>query len=565
MQTVQQPAARASLDWGPHWARVLVVGVTYCVAAIFGLLLAFEKTNASAIWPPSGIALGAVLLLGLRAWPGILAGAFVANVVVFLAREAGSPPVVVAVSACIAVGNTLEALAAGAVLRRWVGESNPLERMGALLKFIAAVLAACVISALIGPTCVALAKFMPWDNYSTVWLTWWLGDATGILVLVPLLLAWRHWPGLRAELSRWQELGALTAALVITSLMSFGGWLLPQDAPSSLTYLPFPVLLWAAFRFGPRVASSAILVVAAIATCDTLLGQGPFVRGTVNESLLLLQAFVAVLAVTILATCAVVTERRALVKEIRELNAGLEGLVSVRTAQLAEANERLHTLSRRLLAAQEGERRRIARELHDEIGQSITAAQLSLRSLQRRGGEALTAQLEENVLMLEQVIEQVRDLSLDLRPSMLDDLGLVVALRWYTAQQAQRAGLRPLFRAGPLESRLDPALETACFRLAQEAVTNVVRHAKAAKITVELYREGDELHLLVRDDGVGFDLAAVRRAGGARASLGLLGMEERVSLVAGRLEIRSELQQGTEVHAWIPLQSQTDDAKAEVV
>ncbi|HEU0010093.1 MAG TPA: MASE1 domain-containing protein [Verrucomicrobiae bacterium] len=566
MQTAQQPATRVPLDWGPHWARVLVVGVIYCVAAILGLLLAVGKTNASAVWPPSGIALGAVLLLGRRAWPGILAGAFVANVVVFLAREAAGPPVVLAVSACIAAGNTLEALAAGALLRRWVGTANPLEGAWNLLKFVAAVLTACGISSLVGPTCVALARIMPWDLYPTVWSTWWLGDATGMLVLVPLLLAWRNPPGPRSELDRWQELTLLAAVLAITNLMSFGGWLLPRDTHYPLTYLPFPVLLWAAFRFGPRVTSSAILVVAASAVWGTLQGNGPFVRGTINESLLSLEAFIGVTAVTILATCAVVSERRVMVREIRGLNSELEGRVSERTAQLAEANERLHTLSRRLLVAQEGERKRIARELHDEIGQSITAAQLNLRSLQRRaGGEGLAPQLEENVLMLEQVLEQVRDLSLDLRPSMLDDLGLVAALRWYTIQQAQRAGLRPVFRAGPLEGRLDPALETTCFRLAQEAVTNVIRHAQAGRLTVELHREKEELHLLVRDDGVGFDLAVVRRAGGARASLGLLGMVERASLVAGRLEIRAAPQHGTEVHAWLPLHCPADDAKAQVV
>src|SRR5213083_3010565 len=107
MQLAQQPAARVPLDWGPYWARVLVVGVIYCVTAILGLLVGVEKTNASAVWPPSGIALGAVLLLGHRAWPGILAGTFVANVVVFLARKAAGLPVVLAVSAFISAGNTL--------------------------------------------------------------------------------------------------------------------------------------------------------------------------------------------------------------------------------------------------------------------------------------------------------------------------------------------------------------------------------------------------------------------------------------------------------------------------
>ena len=134
-----------------------MVGVVYYVAAVFGLVLAVETTHASAVWPASGIALGAVLLLGTRAWPGILGGAFVAHAAVFLAHPAANAPIAIAVSACIAGGNTLEALAAGVLLRRWIGAANPLEGTEDFLKFVAAVSATCLISSVIGPTCVALA------------------------------------------------------------------------------------------------------------------------------------------------------------------------------------------------------------------------------------------------------------------------------------------------------------------------------------------------------------------------------------------------------------------------
>jgi signal transduction histidine kinase len=192
--------------------------------------------------------------------------------------------------------------------------------------------------------------------------------------------------------------------------------------------------------------------------------------------------------------------------------------------------------------------------LHDGIGQAITAAQLNLRVLQRRPGAQLLGELlEENIAMLGEVLQDVRHLSLDLRPPLLDDLGLVAALEWYTQQQARRAGLDAIVQAEVEEGRIHPTLETACFRLAQEAVTNVIRHAHAKTLRVDLRQEGGELHLLVRDDGVGFDVTAMRQPGARVASLGLLGMEERATLIGGGIEFRSTPNRGTEVHAWVPM------------
>ena len=153
----------------------------------------------------------------------------------------------------------------------------------------------------------------------------------------------------------------------------------------------------------------------------------------------------------------------------------------------------------------------------------------------------------------ERVLEQVQDISLDLRPSILDDLGLEPALRWYTERQAALVGLKVEFHVDQLEQRLEPMIETECFRVAQEALTNVVRHARAKAVMVELRKEDQQLHLRVRDDGIGFEVAAVREKAARGASLGLLSMEERAVLAGGRLEFNSVPGQGTEVQAWFPL------------
>jgi signal transduction histidine kinase len=213
--------------------------------------------------------------------------------------------------------------------------------------------------------------------------------------------------------------------------------------------------------------------------------------------------------------------------------------------------------------AQETERRNLARELHDEIGQALTVAQLNLQALlQLPGTKALTPRLQESLEVIERVLEQVHDISLNLRPSILDDLGLEPALRWLTWRQAALVGLQARFHADPLEQRMDPVIETECFRVAQGALMNVVRHAQAKKVGVELQNEAGWLHLRVRDDGIGFDVAAVRGLAVRGASLGLLSMEERAALAGGGLEFTSAPREGTEVHAWFPLKWRVPPAES---
>jgi signal transduction histidine kinase len=230
-----------------------------------------------------------------------------------------------------------------------------------------------------------------------------------------------------------------------------------------------------------------------------------------------------------------------------------------------EYSRKLQVLSRRLVEAQETERRHLARELHDEIGQALTVAQLNLQALvQAPRTKTLVPRLQESLGVIDRVLEQVHDISLNLRPSILDDLGLEPALRWFTKRQAALVGLKASFHADALEQRLDPMIETECFRVAQGALTNVVRHARAKTLSVEMRKEAGQLHLRVRDDGIGFDVRAVWEEAVRGATLGLLSMEERAALAGGGLEFKSVPGKGTEVHVWFPLIWQTSLAKSKI-
>jgi PAS domain S-box-containing protein len=223
---------------------------------------------------------------------------------------------------------------------------------------------------------------------------------------------------------------------------------------------------------------------------------------------------------------------------------------------LQQANAQLNVLSRRLFQVQEDERRHLSRELHDRMGQALTAVKIDLQCTQ--GLEQRTEivrRLDDSIGLLELLVQQARQLSLDLRPPLLDDLGLVPALRWYLDQQAQRTGFHVKFFADTSLERVDAVIETACFRVAQEAVTNIIRHAHAQAVTLELHRTTGSLHLVVRDDGIGFDVATAQQRSRQGASLGLLGMLERVALVGGEWDCKSTPGRGTEVHAFLPLQA----------
>jgi signal transduction histidine kinase len=210
----------------------------------------------------------------------------------------------------------------------------------------------------------------------------------------------------------------------------------------------------------------------------------------------------------------------------------------------------LRAFSRRLVEVQEVERRHLARELHDEIGQALTAAKLSLQSAMSDAGAALTARLQETMSILERLLGQVRQISINLRPSMLDDLGLVPALRALLDQQGRRASVAVHFSEKNVPDNLDPEIQTTCFRIAQEAITNALRHANATQIDVDLRCENGKLRLLIHDNGIGFDAESTQVQ---TIGLGLIGIRERAALAGGRARIISSPGKGTTIEVLLPL------------
>jgi PAS domain S-box-containing protein len=219
---------------------------------------------------------------------------------------------------------------------------------------------------------------------------------------------------------------------------------------------------------------------------------------------------------------------------------------------LEKAKVRMETLSRQLLAIGEAERLRIARELHDEIGQGLTAAKLAIEAAKgTHDAIGLSLRLDDAVALIGQLLQSVRRLSLDLRPAGLDELGLVATLRAHLHSQAERVGLRVRFLADEVPRSRDAEIDIACFRVAQEAMTNIIRHARATAVEAELRCHEAGVRLVMHDNGVGFDTGPGAGLEGGE-SFGLLSMRERVQLAGGRFLITSGAGRGTRVEAWFP-------------
>src|SRR6266436_2866653 len=277
-----------------------ILAVIYFIAGKLGLMLASLQASASPVWPPAGIALAGLLLLGYRSWPAIFVGAFLVNV-----TTAGN----VATSFAIATGNTLEALVGAWLVNRFAGGTNVFDRLQGVFKFALAAGISTIISPAFGVTSLGVAGFADWANYGAICLTWWLGDATGDLVFTPLVLLWSVASKRRWNKKEAAEVGALLLLLVALSWVVFGGWFEVSSRNYPIAFICGPIVIWTAFRFTQRETATGIFIFSAIAIWGTLHGFGPFVGETENQSLLALQSWTAVLTITAMALAAGMAQR----------------------------------------------------------------------------------------------------------------------------------------------------------------------------------------------------------------------------------------------------------------
>ncbi len=656
-----------------QWAAgSAVLAFVYYALARAGFVVQSPGINASPFWPPSGVALAALLVFGIRLWPGIAAGALLTNLLTLPLSGSG-----LLASCAIAAGATLEQVVAWALFSRLTDNRRSFERIKDVYWFVAVAAGSCTVASTIGVPALGWAGIIPTRTLGSAWSTWWLGNVAGMLVLAPPLVCWFQNSTWNYPKARRVELFFLVVINITVAELRFGGWL-KSEVLNSLPYVIVICLLWAAFRFGPRETSTLAAFSATIAIVhtwqhlieirsgrppETILA--PFIGSslTANQSMSMLQVFISLVTVTSMVLAAAIAERKrfeeeltaaerrfrtifeqaavgvalietvtgrfvrvnerfckflgytveemgrmtfqammhpkdrqenlntmqkVLAGEIREFTAEkrcyrkngsivwlnltvspmrqphenheqhiavIEEITTRKQTEgaLRTAHAKLQQLSREVIRVRDSERQHLARELHDEIGQTLAALRFNLQLLSNSGtsdGQE-AARFEDSIEIVDRLLAEVRDLSLSLRPPLLNETGLGPALRSYIKEQGSRSGISINFVSKLDETPIAPDLALALFRIAQEALTNAIRHSGAQLILVSLGRNDNKVELLIEDNGVGIETQPPEESD-QRPRLGILGMQERTAALGGMLTVRSMSGRGTVVSVQVP-------------
>jgi signal transduction histidine kinase len=462
--------------------KIAALAAAYFVAGKFGLSLALVNTSTTAVWPPTGIALAALLLLGPRVWPGIAIGAFLVN----FSTTADLPS-----SVGIAVGNTLEAIIGARLVNAFANGSRAFDRPQDVLKFaLLAALLGTVVSATIGTISLALSGLAASGNLGTIWFTWWLGDASGALLVAPVLLTWSR-SDLRELRSRLVERAALMVAVLLTGFLVFAGGEPLSISRDPVEFLCLPAFVWAAYRFGPRETTAAALAVAIIAVWGTLHGFGPFARSDQNGSLLLLQAFMGVTAVTSGMLAAAVLDRQRAETTVhtaeQRLRALAEESARVREEFLSIATHELRTPLAGLRGYIQVAQLALDRGQHDRVRGAFGAALRQSDHLAALIAQLLDAsKAEAGALIVEPVTTDISDL---VRRSVEAERLISETQRWVTDIAPDlRAEVDPVRFAEVVGNLLD----------------NAVKFTPAGgTVMVRLTGDTAEVRLQVADQGIG--------------------------------------------------------------
>lgn len=534
------------------FVRLAGVTLLYFAAAQVGLMFAVVGSTVTLAWLPSGIALVAILAFGYRIAFGIALGALLANAWTGL-------PILLATG--IAIGNVLAALAGAFLLKRLARFQNTLDhRRDVFALIILAAICSTTISASVGAVTLTLSGIVPFGEYASVWLKWWLGDMMGVLVVAPLMLVWLTHP--RPVLSSLKKVEAvgLLAILLLVSYMIFAT---PELAghgyyPASLAVFPF--VIWGALRFDHWGATLVTGVISVLAIWGTTQGTGPFAVGSPVDSLVGWCIFVNVVAVTGLLLAAASAEQHRARAEIKSAHDELEQRVRERTEELAKTNAGLQQemaererLEAALIQVSEAQQKSIGRELHDGLGQFLTSiaffgATLQQKLHDRAQPEADAAQ--RIVELVNQSIDMTRRVARGLYPAALESRGLSAALEQLADNTRSLKGVTCVLRADPDVRVSDPLVAINLYRIAQEATNNAVKHSQARHLRIDLAYVNGTHRLSVSDDGIGFDPEHIEQGQG----LGMHSLRYRASLLGGSLEIERNTQGGTTVAVIYPAQ-----------
>jgi signal transduction histidine kinase len=525
----QLPAIRPTLSRtatrGLRWPSLRYVGgvvllaAAYYGAAKLGQTLRYTA-SVSAIWPPAGLGIAALYLWGIRWWPGVLLGETVVNLQLLL--DDSTFPIGSLLGQ--QTGNMAELIVGALLLRRLIGPNAAMDRVEQVGGMLVALGVATAISATAGTVSMVAGGVVDGSDATEFWRTWWLGDTSGGLVVLPLMLAWAHDP-----VGAWRRIRTWEGAAVIAGVTALSIVAVSTEEP--ITYMVFPALIWAAFRLGPPGATLSIAITAGVAIGVTAHDVGPFFKQPIDHRTLSTQLYIGVAALTTLFLSVVVSERERSSRELAE----------ARRTEGARAVE---------------ERRRVARDLHDSVSQALFSTVLHTRTAQKaleqegaspsgRVGRSLGAIAD----LTKSVQSEMRALIFELRRDPVHD-GLVAALARHASGVRTSDGLTIDVRGPGPRLALPQLVETQLFAIGREALANVQKHARASAAHVRVEAQHGQVVVEVRDNGRGFDPAA-----GHPGHFGLDSMRSRAAEIGGRITITSAPGSGTLVRVRVPAET----------
>lgn len=530
----------------PIWGVVPGVALAYFFAAKYGVSIPWLVKGISPVWPPTGVALAAVLLFGYRAWPGIALGEVVE--LLWLLHYPLSPAV------GIGLGNALEAVAGVFLFRRLGGSTTFLDRPQDVVRFaLAAGLAATALGATTGALNLCLGGVAPWSAFPTVWLTWWLGDAIGAIAVTPALISWTGPLARKRHPRQMAEAVLLLALVFVVSMAIFWDWLPAGRQNYPLAYVPIPFLILAVFRFGQHGATTGILVLLAIAVWGTAQGYGPFAGRDPMVSLVLLQAFIAVAALSTMLFAAVIAQQqhaeRALARtneELRRANEHMKGVDRLKDHLLSGFSHEIKTPISLLMA--------YAELLHEKYPEEPLLE--GIQDGSRRLTEHLNRILDYSALLSG---------SLHLYLTEVAPAELVKHVQALMGPALQLAGLRLRTEVQP-DTPPIPADSRRVMQIVLELLENARKFTPpGGTVTIRVEPAGSEVRFQVCDTGKGFaeqELARIwevftqietgdaARKGGL--GLGLTIVKLLTDLHGGRVEAQSEVGTGSCFSVYLP-------------
>ena len=542
-----------------HALAALLVGAGYYLGAWIGFALTFQPHPVSTLWPPNSILFATLLLTPRRLWWFYLLAAFPAHVLVQINND-----IPTTMSLCWFVSNCSEALIGASVLRYLTRSEVRFDNTQHVWVFILASMLGPFLSSFID------AAFVELNHYgdSPYWANFRMrvySNVLAALTLVPLIVTWRRasLAALRADSwNRYLEAGLLVVGFVVVGVVSFSSRISGGSLRPALLYLPLPFLLWAAIRFGPRGSSTALIVASLFEIWGAIHGLGPFATQSAEMNALSVQLFLILASMPLMFLAALIKEREKAqeiaFQEGQQLELALDSEQRASRAltesqeKLRQSHNQIRKLLGRLIDVQEAERRRISRELHDDLNQKIATLSMGISPLKSKVPQQdrqLAADLDQLRKTANGLTDEVRRLSHQLHPAVLEHLGLVPALESFIDSFSSEEQIDVQFTADIAELRIPFQTSICVYRVAVEALRNVARHSGARSAAVSLKRSQKGLELQVSDSGKGLDVETAGQSGG----LGVISIEERLRVLQGDCDVSSSPERGTTLVARVPL------------